>query len=188
MMQNNIEKILKENPLIPVATIENLSDVDTIYKVLSNKGIKCIEITLRTPIAWEAVKLFKEKYGAEFKVGVGTIISPDDILRCVNLRVDFMVSPGLTASMIQQFDFSGIPFLPGVSTASEIIRGIDLGWEYFKFFPADLFGGTKALKSYAAIFKNVQFCPTGGVNNDNYEEYLELDNVLSVGGSWLLKK
>ena len=99
-----------------------------------------------------------------------------------------MVSPGLTNPMIQQFDVSEIPFLPGVSTPSEIIRGMDLGWKYFKFFPADLFGGAKALKTYGSIFKNSFFCPTGGINQDNYKDYLELDNVLSVGGSWLLNK
>jgi 2-dehydro-3-deoxyphosphogluconate aldolase/(4S)-4-hydroxy-2-oxoglutarate aldolase len=188
MIQNNIEKILKENPLIPVATIDNLSQVDEFYTILTDQGINCIEITLRTDIAWEAIALFKEKYGDHFKVGVGTIVTPEDILKCVKLKVDFMVSPGLTSSMIQQFDFSGVPFLPGVSTPSEIIRGIDLGWEFFKFFPADLFGGAKALKTYGSIFKNVTFCPTGGINGDNYKDYLELGNVMSVGGSWLLNK
>ncbi|MFT6501552.1 MAG: 2-dehydro-3-deoxyphosphogluconate aldolase/(4S)-4-hydroxy-2-oxoglutarate aldolase [Crocinitomicaceae bacterium] len=185
MLQNNIEALLKANPLIPVVTIESLDEVDVVYENLSSQGINCVEITLRTEIAWEAIALFKEKYGPAFKVGVGTIISPDDILKCVKLKVDFMVSPGLTSSMIQQFDFSGIPFLPGVSTPSEIIRGIDMGWRVFKFFPADLFGGAKALKVYGNIFKDVSFCPTGGINKDNYQEYLDLKNVMAVGGSWL---
>ncbi len=187
MIQNNIESILKNNPLIPVATITELSQVDTFYEQLKAQNVFCIEITLRSEIAWEAIALFKEKYGHEFKVGVGTIVSPDDILNCVKHKVDFMVSPGLTSSMIQQFDFSGIPFLPGVSTPSEIIRGIDLGWQYFKFFPANLFGGAKALETYSGIFKDVRFCPTGGINEENHQDYLTLKNVLSVGGSWLLK-
>ena len=184
MLQNNIEAILKANPLIPVVTIENLDQVDEVYEKLSSQGINCIEITLRTEIAWEAIALFKERH-PDFQVGVGTIISSEDILKCVKLKVDFMVSPGLTASMIQQFDFSGIPFLPGVSTPSEIIRGIDMGWRVFKFFPADLFGGAKALKVYGNIFKDVSFCPTGGINKENFQEYLELKNVIAVGGSWL---
>tara|TARA_B110000305_G_scaffold31285_1_gene30016 strand:- start:66 stop:632 length:567 start_codon:yes stop_codon:yes gene_type:complete len=188
MIQNNIEKILKNNPLIPVATISELSQVDEFYDQLKEQGVNCIEITLRTKIAWDAIALFKEKYGSDFSIGVGTIVSPDDILKCVQNKVDFMVSPGLTNPMIQQFDVSEIPFLPGVSTPSEIIRGMDLGWKYFKFFPADLFGGAKALKTYGSIFKNSFFCPTGGINQDNYKDYLELDNVLSVGGSWLLNK
>lgn len=184
-MQNNIEKLLKENPLIPVVTIDRLDQIDAIYQKLHAKDIRCIEITLRTEVAWDAIALFKEKYGDVLKIGVGTIVSPDDILKCVQLNVDFMVSPGLTSSMIQQFDFSGIPFLPGVSTPSEIIRGIDMGWRVFKFFPADLFGGVKALKLYGQIFSDVTFCPTGGINQENYQDYLALKNVLAVGGSWL---
>jgi 2-dehydro-3-deoxyphosphogluconate aldolase/(4S)-4-hydroxy-2-oxoglutarate aldolase len=187
MIQNNIEQVLKNNSLIPVATITELAQVDEFYEKLKAQNVFCIEITLRSDVAWEAIALFKEKYGDEFQVGVGTIVSPDDILNCVKHKVDFMVSPGLTSSMIQQFDFSGIPFLPGVSTPSEIIRGIDLGWKYFKFFPAHLFGGFKALETYGGIFKDVRFCPTGGISGENYKDYLDLNNVLSVGGSWLLK-
>jgi 2-dehydro-3-deoxyphosphogluconate aldolase/(4S)-4-hydroxy-2-oxoglutarate aldolase len=186
MMQNNIEKILKENQLIPVVTVERLDQIDEIYHKLVAQDIRCIEITLRTDVAWEAIALFKEKYGSSFKIGVGTIISPEDILKCVKLKVDFMVSPGLTASMFEQFDISGIPFLPGVSTPSEIIRGMDMGWRFFKFFPADMFGGVKAVKLYGNIFKDATFCPTGGINDTNYRDYLELDNVMAVGGSWLL--
>ncbi len=187
MMQNNIEKILKENPLIPVVTIDDEAELDAIYQKLKAKNISAIEITLRTEYAWEAIKVFKEKYGNEFKVGVGTIINAEQIQKSIDLRVDFMVSPGLTTSMIQLLDFSGIPFITGVSTPSEIIRGIEIGWEFFKFFPADLFGGAKALKAYGAIFRNIKFCPTGGISESNYKEYLELDNVLAVGGSWLAK-
>ena len=186
-MQNNIESVLRENPLIPVVTIDSVDHVESTYQKLRSHDVSCIEITLRTEAAWDAIAKFKEDYGDHFSVGVGTIVSSDDILKCVKHEVDFMVSPGLTTSMIQQFDFSGIPFIPGVSTPSEIIRGMDLGWEIFKFFPADLFGGVKALKTYGAIFKNVKFCPTGGLNENNYKDYLDLDNVLAVGGSWLLK-
>jgi 2-dehydro-3-deoxyphosphogluconate aldolase/(4S)-4-hydroxy-2-oxoglutarate aldolase len=188
MIQNNIEKILKENTLIPVATINNLSQVDEFYTILKTQGINCIEITLRTKISWEAIELFKQKYGNHFKIGVGTIITSEDILKCVKLNVDFMVSPGLSNSLIDQFNSNKIPFLPGVSSPSEIIRLIDLGWKYFKFFPADLFGGVKALKTYNSLFKDVSFCPTGGIKEKNHREYLKLDNVLSVGGSWLLDK
>jgi 2-dehydro-3-deoxyphosphogluconate aldolase/(4S)-4-hydroxy-2-oxoglutarate aldolase len=187
-MQNNIESVLRANPLIPVVTIESLDQVDKVYTELSAQGIKCVEITLRTEIAWEAIALFKEKYGSEFQVGVGTIVSDDDILKCIKLKVDFMVSPGLNTQMIEYFETSGIPFISGVSTPSEIMRGIAMGWTIFKFFPADLFGGVKAIKTYGAIFSNVQFCPTGGINQDNYKSYLDLDNVLAVGGSWLISK
>jgi len=185
-MQNNIEAILKDNPFVPVATIEELSQVDLFYELLSSQGIRCIEITLRTAVSWEAIQLFKERYGKEFAVGVGTIVSPEDIEKCKQLNVDFMVSPGLSESMIEAFNNSGIPFLPGVSTPSEIIQGLNRGWTFFKFFPADLFGGIKALKTYGAIFSQAKFCPTGGVNAENADDFLQLNNVVSVGGSWLL--
>ena len=185
-MQNNIEAILKKNPLIPVATIDNLSQVDSFYSHLTSHGIHCIEITLRTPVSWEAIRLFKERYGKDYAVGVGTIVSPEDIERCKELNVDFMVSPGLGDAMIDVFNSSGIPFLPGVSTPSEIIQGLNRGWTFFKFFPADLFGGIKALKTYGAIFSQAKFCPTGGINGENANDFLQLNNVLSVGGSWLL--
>ena len=184
--QNNIEHVLKENKLIPVVTIHALNEIDSIYEQLKLNGISCIEITLRTAVSWEAIKLFKEKYGDHFSVGVGTIVSVNDIERCKELKVDFMVSPGVTDSMREAFNSSGIAFLPGVATPSEIIQGLESGWRFFKFFPADLFGGLKALKTYGSVFSEAKFCPTGGINASNYEEFLALENVVSVGGSWLL--
>ncbi len=187
MIQNNIQDILTANPLIPVATIHNLSEVDTFYEKLKNQGVYCIEITLRTDFAWDAIALFKEKYGREFKVGVGTIITKEDVAKCKQLKVDFMVSPGLDKSLFDAFEKSGIPYIGGAVTPSEIIAGIHLGCKFFKFFPADLFGGIQALKTYAGIFKHVVFCPTGGINPSNYQDFLALKNVQSVGGSWLLQ-
>ena len=187
MAQHNIESILAENRYIPVATIDAIEQVDTFYNALKTKGVSCIEITLRTPVSWEAIRLFKEKYGHEFSVGVGTIKSANDIQKCQAYGVDFMVSPGLTWSLFEAFEDSGIPYLPGVSTPSEIIQGLNWGLKYFKFFPADLFGGAKALKAYGGIFQEARFCPTGGINEANAPDFLALDNVVSVGGSWLLK-
>ncbi|MFT5819235.1 MAG: 2-dehydro-3-deoxyphosphogluconate aldolase/(4S)-4-hydroxy-2-oxoglutarate aldolase [Crocinitomix sp.] len=186
-MQNNILEILKENPLIPVVTISHLNEIDKIYIKLKSKNVRCIEITLRTPVSREAVKIFKERYGDDFKVGVGTIVSVEDVQFCVENKVDFMVSPGLAPAMIEPLESSGIPFIPGVSTPSEIMSGLECGWSYFKFFPANLFGGVDAMKTYSAIFPNVLFCPTGGINERNYKDFLRLDNVISVGGSWLNK-
>jgi len=185
--QNNIEHVLKNNKLIPVVTIHTLTEVDSVYEQLKSNGISCIEITLRTPVSWDAIQLFKEKYGAHFSVGVGTIVSVNDIERCKALKVDFMVSPGVTDAMREALNSSGIAFLPGVATPSEIIRGLESGWRFFKFFPADLFGGIKALKTYGSVFSEAKFCPTGGINESNYNDFLALENVLSVGGSWLIK-
>lgn len=186
-MQNNIEKILKKHPLIPVVTIHSEEEIDLVYEKLKGEGIRCIEITLRTEMSWKAIELFKKRYSNEFSVGVGTIISVQDIEKCAELKVDFMVSPGMTDTLITAFNQSGIPYLPGASTPSEIIHGIELGCKVLKFFPANLFGGMKALKTYKNVFQGIQFCPTGGVNIDNFKEYLALENVISVGGSWLTK-
>lgn len=186
-MQNNILEILKNNPLIPVVTIGDLNEIDTVYANLKAKNVTCIEITLRTPVSREAIKIFKEKYGAEFKVGVGTIVSIADIAFCVEAKVDFIVTPGLALGMVEPLEKSGIPFISGVATPGEIIQGIEYGWNYFKFFPANLFGGIGALKTYGSIFPQVKFCPTGGISENNYQDYLALTNVISVGGSWLTK-
>lgn len=186
-MQNNIAEILENNQLIPVVTINKAEEVDTLYSKLSAKGIKCIEITLRTDFAWEGIALFKKKYGNEFKVGVGTVVTRTQIHKAIELDVDFIVSPGLTTSMVQLLEASKIPFIAGVSTPSEIMRAMEIGWEYLKFFPADIFGGVKSMKAFGAIFTNIKFCPTGGIDESNYEEYLALKNVISVGGSWLAK-
>lgn len=185
--QFNIEDVLSGSPLIPVVTINALSEVDTVYEQLKSQGISCIEITLRTAVSWEAIRLFKERYGNEFSVGVGTILSIRDIERCQEVKVDFLVSPGTSDTMIAALNTCGIPFLPGVATPSEIIRGLEAGWKCFKFFPADLFGGIKALKTYGSVFSEAKFCPTGGINESNYKDFLALENVMSVGGSWLLK-
>jgi 2-dehydro-3-deoxyphosphogluconate aldolase/(4S)-4-hydroxy-2-oxoglutarate aldolase len=186
-MQNNILDILKKHPVIPVVSIYKEEEIDDIYNALKKKGISCIEITLRTEYAWNAVQEFKQRYGEHMDIGVGTIISVEQINRCADLKVDFMVSPGLTSTMVQNLEHSGIPFIPGVATPSEIIRGMEIGWRYFKFFPANLYGGIEALKSYGSVFNEVKFCPTGGINESNYQEYLSLDNVISVGGSWVIK-
>lgn len=186
-MQNNILEVLKENPLIPVVTINHLNEIEKMYVKLKSKNVRCIEITLRTPVSREAIRVFKKEYGHDVKVGVGTIVSADDVAFCMDAEVDFMVSPGLASKMIEPLEKSGIPFISGVTTPSEIIQGKEYGWNYFKFFPATIFGGVEALKTYGAIFPGVKFCPTGGINERNYKEFLNLENVISVGGSWLTK-
>jgi len=186
-MQNNISTILENNPLIPVVTIRSIEEIDSIFDQLEAQQVYCIEITLRTSIAWEAIRLSKEKFGDRFKIGVGTITGAEAIEKCVAYKVDFMVSPGLAPGLIKPFEESGIPFLPGVSTPSEIISAMEHGWRYFKFFPANLFGGIAALKTYGAIFPEVSFCPTGGISQHDYQDYLALPTVKAVGGSWLIK-
>ena len=186
-MQNNIEAILQANAIIPVVTIQSEAEIDFIYQRLSSNGIHCVEITLRTEFAFEAIAEFKNRYGSEFKVGVGTVINEHQVKKCMELNVDFIVSPGLTENLAKALSASKIPYLPGAVTPSEIIAGQELGVQFFKFFPANLFGGLETLIAYSSVFKGVKFCPTGGVNESNYQDFLKLENVVSVGGTWVLK-
>ena len=185
MKQNNIREVLSHHPIIPVINFTNLDEVIPMIEKLKAKNIFCIEITLRTPIAFDAIRIAKETFGKDMCIGVGTIVSQDQIAKAIELNVDFLVSPGLNPSLASNFEDSGIPFILGVATPSDIINGIQFGWDTFKFFPAHLFGGLNALKTYGQVFPNIKFCPTGGITEDSYQSYLALENVISIGGSWL---
>ena len=185
MKQNNIREVLSHHPIIPIVNFTNLDDVIPMIEKLKAKNIYCIEITLRTPIAFEAIRITKEKFGKDMSIGVGTIVSEEQIAKAKELNVDFLVSPGLSSGLASHFEDSGIPFILGVATPSDIINGIQFGWDTFKFFPAHLFGGLNALKTYGQVFPNIKFCPTGGITEDSYQSYLALENVISIGGSWL---
>ena len=186
MKQNNIRKTLKAHSIIPVVSFKSFGDVEPIINLLVEKGINCIEITLRNDNAFSCVKAAKKLNISGFHVGVGTLVSEEQIQKSVEIGVDFMVSPGINKNLSNALEQSRIPFIPGIATPSEIILGMELGWDTFKFFPANLFGGTKALKTYGSVFPNILFCPTGGISEDSYKSYLELSNVISVGGSWLI--
>lgn len=186
MKQNNIRKILQENPVIPVVSFNSTEEVEPTINELVNKGINCIEITLRNECAFSCIQSAKALNISGFDVGVGTIVSEEQIQQAAEIGVDFMVSPGINKNLSNALMNSGVPFIPGVATPSEIILGMELGWDTFKFFPANLFGGIKALKTYSNVFPNILFCPTGGISEDTHQNYLELSNVVSVGGSWLV--
>jgi 2-dehydro-3-deoxyphosphogluconate aldolase / (4S)-4-hydroxy-2-oxoglutarate aldolase len=185
MKQNKIREILSDHPIIPVVTFTNLDEVAPMMKKLKSKNIHCIEITLRTPIAFDAILLAKEKFGNDMRIGMGTIVSKDQINKAIELKIDFMVSPGISTPLVPYLEDSAIAFIPGVATPSDIILGLQLGWDTFKFFPAHIFGGLQALKTYGQVFPQIKFCPTGGITEETYKSYLELENVISIGGSWL---
>ncbi len=176
-----------DNPLIPVVTFDDLSDVDSVIKHLKKSNINCIEITLRTAISFDAIEYVKSNYDNDLLVGVGTVVNSKQVNRCVDLGVDFMISPGLTNQLVSSFNDSEIPYLPGISSVNDILNATELGCDTLKFYPAELSGGIKMLKQFNSIFPNIKFCPTGGIGLNNYNSYLELENVLSVGGSWLIK-
>ena len=185
MKQNNIREVLSHHPIIPVINFNDIDEVIPMIEKLKAKNIYCIEITLRTPIAFEAIRIAKEKFGKDMSIGVGTIVSEEQIAKAIELNVDFLVSPGLISGLASHFEDSGIPFILGVATPSDIINGIQFGWDTFKFFPAHLFGGLNALKTYGQVFPEIKFCPTGGITEESYQSYLALENVISIGGSWL---
>ena len=185
MKQHNIRAILEKHPIIPVVTFHELSEVFPQLEKLESQGVSCIEITLRTPISFDAIAEAKRAFGQRMDIGVGTLVTNEQIEKAAELGVDFMVSPGISKALAPTFESCGIPFIPGVATPSEIITGLELGWDTFKFFPAHLFGGLDALKTYGQVFPQVKFCPTGGIKAETYEHYLKLHNVISVGGSWL---
>ena len=187
IVQNNIESILNLHSIIPVVTINDMNEILPKVNSILDKNINCIEVTLRTNIAFEAIEFIKKNYGNKICLGVGTVINIEQIHRAMKIGVDFIVSPGISEELTKELINSNIPFIPGIATPSDIILGLGMGLRLFKFFPANLFGGIPALKSYQFVFPNVKFCPTGGIDKDSYLEYLELDNVLSVGGSWMMK-
>jgi len=187
MSQNGIRKLLRDNPVVPVVKIQSLEEVEPLITALQNNNINCIEITLRTDCAIDAIKLAKKCSNDNFSVGVGTVVNTKQLAEVVAAQVDFIVLPGLQKDLVSDLQDIDIPFLPGVVTPSEMMEALRLGWDTLKFFPANIAGGLGALKTYGQVFSQIKFCPTGGITKENYPEYLELENVISVGGSWIQK-
>jgi len=183
----SIEKILSSAPVVPVVVIDNLEDAAPLAKALYNGGLKALEITLRTPIAAEAVKLMKEAV-PEAYVGTGTVVDKASFEASVNAGADFMVSPGVNDELLALAKETDIPFLPGAATPSEVMKLASHGFKFLKFFPAEAAGGTAMLKSIGAPLPQVTFCPTGGISLATAPDYLALSNVICVGGTWMLDK
>ena len=179
-----IHQIMQTGPDIPVLVIDDVAHAQPIAEALVAGGIRVLEVTLRTPAGLEAIRLMKQVPGAI--VGAGTVLNPGQLLESIQAGAEFIVSPGLTEPLGRAAVASGIPFLPGIANAGDIMRGLELGLSHFKFFPAETSGGRAALKALAGPFGNVRFCPTGGVTQDNASDWLALDPVVCVGGSWLV--
>ncbi|MBQ4832287.1 bifunctional 4-hydroxy-2-oxoglutarate aldolase/2-dehydro-3-deoxy-phosphogluconate aldolase [Pseudoalteromonas sp. MMG010] len=183
----SIEKILASASVVPVVVIDNLEDAAPLAKALYNGGLKALEITLRTPIAAQAVKLMKEAVPQAY-VGTGTVIDKASFDASVEAGADFMVSPGVNEELITLAKSSDIPFLPGAATPSEVMTLASHGFKFLKFFPAEAAGGTAMLKSIGAPIPQITFCPTGGITLATAPDYLALNNVICVGGTWMLDK
>jgi 2-dehydro-3-deoxyphosphogluconate aldolase/(4S)-4-hydroxy-2-oxoglutarate aldolase len=177
--------VLTAGPVMPVMVIQNLDDAVPLAKALVAGGIRVLEITLRTPIALEAIKLISQEV-KEAIVGAGTITTPEQLKAAEAAGAVFAISPGLTPTLLAAAMTGNIALIPGIATLSELMMGMEYGLDCFKFFPAEAAGGIPMLKSIAGPVPNVTFCPTGGISPDNYNAYLKLSNVACVGGSWLV--
>lgn len=173
-------------PVIPVLVIEDVDHARPIAEALVVGGLPALEVTLRTSCALDAIKAMKQVPGAT--AGAGTVLTPDDLARSLDAGAEFIVSPGLTPSLGEAALKSGAPFLPGVANAGDIMLALELGFSRLKFFPAAASGGPPALKAISGPFGHVKFCPTGGITQENAADWLALDSVLCVGGSWMVPK
>lgn len=183
---SEIGNLMRMAPVIPVLVIERVDHAPIIAQALVAGGLPVLEVTLRTPCALDAIRAMKQVPGAV--VGAGTVLNPADLDKALAAGAEFIVSPGLTAALGVAAVSSGVPFLPGTANASDIMAGLDMGLSHFKFFPAEASGGLAALKAISAPFGAASFCPTGGITQTSAPDWLALDAVLCVGGSWLVPK
>jgi 2-dehydro-3-deoxyphosphogluconate aldolase/(4S)-4-hydroxy-2-oxoglutarate aldolase len=172
------------SPIIPVISIQRLEDAVPMAQALVRGGLRMLEVTLRTPCALAAIRAIKQAI-PEAIVGAGTVLHTTQVEEVRSAGAEFIVTPGSTGKLLEALIDSGIPFLPGVSTLSEILMGYELGLRRFKFFPAEVAGGVNALRSFAGPLPDIRFCPTGGIRPDNLLSYLNTENVMAVGGTWL---
>ncbi|MEP6702955.1 MAG: bifunctional 4-hydroxy-2-oxoglutarate aldolase/2-dehydro-3-deoxy-phosphogluconate aldolase [Betaproteobacteria bacterium] len=180
-------ELMRIGPVIPVLIIDDLADAVPIAQALIAGGIRVLEVTLRTPVALQAIRAIAAAI-PEAIVGVGTISKPDDFEAAKAAGARFGVSPGLTPGLIDAATQSGLPLLPGVMTPSDVIAARAAGFTELKLFPAQQAGGIGMLKALGSPFPDVTFCPTGGITADSAPDYLALSNVACVGGSWLTPK
>lgn len=173
--------------VMPVIVLDAVEDAVPVAEALYKGGIKAVEITLRTPAALECIKVIKQEC-PHIIVGAGTVVNELNVEQVAEAKVDFAVSPGMTANLVKKSQECGVKLLPGVATCSEILLGMELGLSCFKLFPATAVGGLPLLKSINGPLPQATFCPTGGLTIDDFDQYLALPNVACVGGSWLVPK
>ena len=172
---------------IPVVVIKELSETDKILSALKADGINCAEITFRTACAEEAIEYAVKNY-PEMSIGAGTVINAEQCRTALKAGAKFIVSPGLSVSVAKVCRENGVPYYPGCVTPTEIMQALELGITTVKFFPANIYGGLKALKALSAPFPQVRFIPTGGVDRGNIDEFLAFDKVIAIGGSFFVKE
>jgi 2-dehydro-3-deoxyphosphogluconate aldolase/(4S)-4-hydroxy-2-oxoglutarate aldolase len=180
-----IDEIMRAAPVIPVLVLEEEMDWTTLAETFVAAGLPVLEVTLRTPLALDAIRAMSKVPGAI--AGAGTVLNEAQLAQAIDAGSKFIVSPGLTNPLALAARDTEIPFLPGVATAADIMRGLDLGLDRFKFFPAVTSGGIPGLQALSGPFGNIRFCPTGGVRPETAADWLALPSVLCVGGTWFVK-
>ena len=184
-MHSSIKSILSLSPVMPVLTINKVENVDYLFEALIKGNLKTVEITLRTDCALKVIEIASKKFPL-LEIGAGTVLNEMDLQAVKDAGASFAVSPGITTTLAKKAIEINFPFLPGVSNSSDIMNLLDLGYKSFKFFPAQAAGGLNYLKSLIGPFPNIVFCPTGGINEENAIQWLKQNNVICVGGSWIV--
>jgi 2-dehydro-3-deoxyphosphogluconate aldolase / (4S)-4-hydroxy-2-oxoglutarate aldolase len=177
-------EVLRQGPVVPVMVIHKLEHAVPLANALLAGGIRVLEITLRTPVAVEAIRAISREVPGAI-VGAGTVTRGEELHAVAAAGAVFAISPGLTVELLDAAHRGPIPLIPGIATTSELMTGMARGYDHFKFFPAEAAGGVKMVKAFAGPFPEITFCPTGGITTANYREYLALGNVACVGGSWV---
>lgn len=183
--KTNAEQILTAGPVVPVIVINTLEHAVPLARALVAGGVRVLEVTLRTTCALGAIRAIANQV-PEAVIGAGTVINSQQLREVTEAGAQFTISPGLTDDLLEAATAGSIPLIPGISTVSELMRGMDYGLREFKFFPAEANGGVMALEAIGGAFPQVRFYPTGGITVNNYRDYLALKSVLCVGGSWLV--
>jgi 2-dehydro-3-deoxyphosphogluconate aldolase/(4S)-4-hydroxy-2-oxoglutarate aldolase len=178
------DEVMHQGKVIPVMVIQKLEHAVPLARALVAGGVHVLEITLRTPVAMEAIRAISREVAGAL-VGAGTVTRGEELAEVAAAGAVFAISPGLTTALLEAANQGPIPLIPGIATVSELMSGMALGYRHFKFFPAEAAGGVKMLQAMAGPFPQVSFCPTGGIGAANYREYLGLKNVACIGGSWV---
>lgn len=182
-----MHEILEQHPLLPVLTVESVEDGLAIAHALHGAGVELLEITLRTPCAYDAIAAIRSQVEG-LVVGGGTVVTHDQLARLIDSGAHFGVSPGLELGLSSEAAARNFPYLPGISSVSELMLGLQNGYGCYKFFPAIAAGGVGFLKALQGPFPGVSFCPTGGIHAANFQEYYRLENTVAIGGSWVFVK
>jgi 2-dehydro-3-deoxyphosphogluconate aldolase/(4S)-4-hydroxy-2-oxoglutarate aldolase len=177
-------EVLRQGPVVPVMVIHKLEHAVPLANALLAGGIRVLEITLRTPVAVESIRVLRREV-PDAIVGAGTVTRGEELDAVAEAGAVFAISPGLTAELLDAANRGPIPLIPGIATISELMTGMARGYDHFKFFPAEAAGGVRMVQAIAGPFPRITFCPTGGITSTNYREYLALGNVACVGGSWV---